>query len=176
MLIWPLGYYKYEMEKSAFKVYSLPLSQWPIGPEIIKITPLRLQNLIKIFHSTIITHNELWFCKNLKIDKNHSQIYFQLYLHYFEVLHRSISFWYNGSHLILRKNVTAIKLCFSWHAVCSIQYTEQHGILVVDGGQRHAERNCTTLHSNTGQLDFNQFFSVLMSNMKAILVSCLRCN
>ncbi len=40
------GIDKYEMEKSAFKVCGLSLDQWPIGPEIMKITLLRLQILI----------------------------------------------------------------------------------------------------------------------------------
>ena len=43
MAIWSLGYWKYEMEKSAFKVWGLSLCQLPTGPEVIKITPFRLQ-------------------------------------------------------------------------------------------------------------------------------------
>ena len=54
---WGIG--KYEMEKLTFKVCGLSLSQWPIGPKIFKITPLRLQILIKNFYSRLITHKKL---------------------------------------------------------------------------------------------------------------------
>ena len=37
---------KYEMEKLTFKVRGLSLGQLPTEPEIIKITPFRLQILI----------------------------------------------------------------------------------------------------------------------------------
>ena len=43
------GIEKYEMEKSAFKVGSLLLDQWPVGPKIIKITHLRFNFLSKTF-------------------------------------------------------------------------------------------------------------------------------
>ncbi len=63
MHIWPLGIEKYEMEKSAFKVWGLSLLQLPMGPEIINITPFTLQISILNLHSIFNTHKQYDFAK-----------------------------------------------------------------------------------------------------------------
>ncbi len=77
--IWGIG--KYEMEKSAFKVWGFSLRQLPTGPKIIKIKPFTLQILIKSFTVIFKIHLQLWICKNLNIEKNYPHKYFQPYLH-----------------------------------------------------------------------------------------------